>query len=281
MNHAFAARIQARTGRAILGARPLSGGCVGEVLLVDLAGGERVVAKIGPGLEPEGWMLCALAERTALPVPATLLADDDLLLMAYVEGRDGLDGPAQAHAADLLADLHDLTWRAYGLERDTVIGGLRQPNPPTARWLDFYRDHRLLYMAGEAHRAGRLPARLLGRIESLAGQLARWIDEPERPGLIHGDCWGGNVLCRDGRVAAFIDPALYYADPEIELAFGTLFGTFGDAFFKRYEERRPIRPGFHEVRRSLYLLYPLLVHVRLFGGGYVGSVERIVDRFLG
>ena len=86
------------------------------------------------------------------------------------------------------------------------------------------------------------------------------------------------MLSRDGRIAGFLDPAIYYADPEIELAFSTLFGTFGDAFFRAYGERRPLRPGFFEVRRDLYNLYPLLVHVRLFGGSYLGDVERILDR---
>jgi fructosamine-3-kinase len=88
--------------------------------------------------------------------------------------------------------------------------------------------------------------------------------------------WGGNVLVNDGCIAGFIDPAIYYADPEIELAFSTLFSTFGEPFFRRYSEIRPIRPDFFEVRRDLYNLWPLLVHVRLFGGGYVRQVERIL-----
>jgi fructosamine-3-kinase len=91
--------------------------------------------------------------------------------------------------------------------------------------------------------------------------------------------WAGNVLCGGGRVAAFIDPAIYYADAEIELAFATLFATFGTAFFASYQRLRPLRPGFFEGRRDLYNLYPLLVHARLFGGHYVSSVEGIVQRF--
>ncbi len=276
-----AARIEAVTGRRVVGTRALSGGCVGEVRLATLADGGHLVAKLGPGLEPEGWMLGYLARVSALPVPAVVHADDDLLLMEHVEASGSLSAEGEAQAADLLADLHGRRWHAFGLERDTVIGGLLQPNPPTARWLDFFRDHRLLVMAHEAHRAGRLPKAVLAGVESLAGRLDRWIDEPEAPGLIHGDCWGGNVLARKGRVAAFIDPAVYYADPEIELAFGTLFGTFGDTFFRRYQDLRPIRPGFWEARRDLYNLYPLLVHVRLFGGSYVGGVERVVRRFAG
>lgn len=272
--------IQQATGRTVRGASALSGGCVGEVCKVVLDDGTAVVAKLGPGLEPEGWMLRYLAAHSRLPVPQVLLADDGLLVMSHVDGRDGLAGAAQSHAADLLADLHGLTAPAFGLERDTVIGGLPQPNPWTAGWVDFFRDQRLLYMAGEALRAGRLPSVLMRRIETLAARLDAWIEQPAGPSLIHGDAWGGNILCRGDRVAAFIDPAIYYADAEIELAFGTLFGTLDDGFFRRYQEHRPIRPGFFQARRDLYNLYPLLVHVRLFGGSYVGSVEAVVRRFV-
>jgi fructosamine-3-kinase len=80
-------------------------------------------------------------------------------------------------------------------------------------------------------------------------------------------------------VAAFIDPACYWADAEVELAFTTLFGTFGEVFFRRYREHRPMEPGFFEARRDLYNLYPLLVHVRLFGGAYLASVQRTLAHF--
>ena len=134
-------------------------------------------------------------------------------------------------------------------------------------------------MAEEAHKATRLPAALLARIVKLADRLDRWIADESEPALVHGDLWGGNTLVRKGRLVGVIDAAISYSDAEIELAFTTLFGTFGKAFFARYHELRPIAPGFFEERRDLYNLYPLLVHVRLFGGSYVGDVERIVSRF--
>ena len=277
-----AALVSRYTGRRVIGAKALAGGCVGEVLLVHLADGARVVAKVGPGLEPEGWMLRHLAAISRLPLPTIVHADDDILLLEYVEAGKSLNSlSAQEHAAELLADLHGIPWHSFGLERDTLIGSLPQPNPPRSSWVEFFRDQRLLYMAGVAHRAGQLPDADLARIEVLAGRLGRWIDEPAQPALIHGDAWGGNILCRNGRVVAFLDPAIYYADPEIELAFGTLFATFGQRFFRRYHEIRPEQPGFHEVRRYLYTLYPLLVHVRLFGSSYLPAVQRTLDRFLG
>jgi fructosamine-3-kinase len=256
---------------------------VGQVYRVGLADGRQIVAKTASSpeahLEREGFMLRYLAENSRLPVPAVLHSSESLLLMAYVEGNSSFSPAAEAHAAVLLADLHSVTAPACGLERATLIGGLHQPNPWTDSWVDFFRDQRLLSMAGVAHRAGRLPDILLRRVEAFAGRLSDWLGEPERPALLHGDVWTTNVLAAGGHITAFIDPAVYYGHPEIELAFITLFNTFGAAFFERYGALRPITPGFWGERRDIYNLYPLLVHVRLFGGGYVGSIDRTLRRF--
>ena len=276
-----------RAIEAAIGQRPsrmtrLSGGCIAETYKVALDDGRRVVAKFSVSegsLSLEGWMLRYLQRHSRLPVPAVLHADDRLLVIDYVATSGGITPAVERHAAELLAALHQVTAPAYGLERDTLIGPLPQPNPESADWLGFFRDHRLLHMAGLARNAGRLPGRLMHRIEWLAGRLERWIEAPAPPSLIHGDMWAGNLLARDGRVAGFVDPAIYYADPEIELAFATLFGTFGTAFFEHYGALRPLRPGFFEVRRELYNLYPLLVHLRLFGGAYLAQVTRTLDRF--
>ena len=125
-----------------------------------------------------------------------------------------------------------------------------------------------------------MPSASFATLERLCGRLERYINEPPAVSLIHGDLWDGNVLVRDGRIAGFIDPALYYADPEIELAFSTLFNNFGEAFFARYREHRPLAPGFFEVRRDLYNLYPLLVHSVLFGAHYTGAVKSILARYV-
>jgi fructosamine-3-kinase len=282
MAHIIADRIELLIGHRPLRIAPLGGGCIAPVHRCDLPNGERIVAKQpSPGgtLECEAWMLRYLAEHTALPVPAVLAAEPDLLLLEYIDAGDAMDARAEAHCAELLAALHAIRGPHFGFLRDTVIGPLDQPNPPTPRWLDFFRDHRLLHRARAAQDSGRLSPRLMSRIEALAGRLDRWIEEPAHPGLIHGDCWSGNVLVKAGRVAGFIDPAIHWAHPEIELAFGTLFGPFGDAFFHRYAERAPLSPDLFEARRDLYNLYPLLVHVQLFGGGYANGVARTLDRF--
>jgi len=274
-------RIRAATGKRPERLQPLPGGCIAEVFRIDLAGGDCCVAKRSRsgGLAIEAEMLRYLARESDLPVPAVILGDDDLLLLEYIETAGPLDGPAETHAADLLAALHGKTAPAFGFERDTVIGPLPQPNPWSQSWIAFFRDQRLIPMGRRALDSGNLPAPVFGRLEAFAGRLAHFLTEPAAPSLIHGDVWGGNLLVRGGRIAAFIDPAIYYADPEIELAYGTLFGTLGDDFFRRYRERRALAPGFFEARRDIYNLYPLLVHTTLFGGSYAASVDGILRRY--
>lgn len=281
LSQSVAERVAAALGAPPVQVRPLAGGCIAEVRRLDLADGRRVVAKIAPegGLAIEAWMLGYLAERSPLPVPAVHLGDDDLLVMDWLDGGGRLDAAAQADAARHVAALHAVTAPTFGLERDTLIGPLHQPNPPTERWIDFFRDHRLLSMGRVALDRGHLPPDVFADLERFSARLGDFIGEPPAPSLLHGDLWGGNVLAGQGRVVGFIDPAIYHGDPEMDLAFSTLFGTFGKPFFDRYAELAGLRDGFFETRRDIYNLYPLLVHTALFGGGYAGSVARTLERF--
>ncbi len=262
---------------------PLSGGSIGQVYRVTLKSSDILVAKVDKDglfqLDCEGYMLEYLAEYSDLPVPEVLYNSRKLLLMSYVPGSNHFSKSAQEHAAELLARLHQISAPVFGFDKDTLIGGLHQPNRWTLSWVDFFREQRLLYMAGECVRARRLTNEMFRRIEKLCNHLDEWLQEPEQASLIHGDAWAGNILAENGQIKGFIDPAIYYADREIELAFTTLFGTFGEPFFARYQEIFPLRPGFFEERIDIYNLYPLLVHVRLFGGGYIHSVNETLRRF--
>lgn len=275
-------KVEKLAGNPVADIRHFASGNNTLLYLVDTQDKRRLVAKVANAasvrLDIEGWMLEYLAARSNLPVPEVVAAQQNILLMTYLPNSGTLDAGAETQAAELLAALHNLHSELYGLDRDTLIGPLPQPNKQTSSWIDFFRDQRLLYMARAALDENRIDGSLMTQIERLAAKLDSYIDDPAPPSLLHGDIWGGNVLSAAGKITGFIDPAIYYGDPEVELAFATMFNTFGQRFFERYNEINPLRDGFFEVRKDLYNLYPLLVHVRLFGRAYTETVKQTVHR---
>ena len=275
--------IERLIGRRPHSLQPVAGGDIARSLCATFADGSRVMVKCArpgqPSLRIEARMLADL-DAAGLPVPRVLGGDDTLLALEWVDCAPGsLSAAAQRTAGREIARLHATPQphdaAPFGYGYDTVIGSLHQPNPPTARWLDFFRDHRLLCRADAALAAGRLPVALRHRIDRLAARLPEWIDdEPNASSLVHGDLWGGNMLGLASGGAVFIDPAIYRGHGEVDLSMAMLFSSVGDAFFEGYAEVRAIAPGFFEGRRDLYNLYPLLVHVQLFGGGYVRRVAN-------
>lgn len=283
---ALKARLEQALGSTVVesGALPVGFGLTG--LTLELADGRRLAVKARqgagngqPSLDLEAFMLGELARLSDLPVPRVHHAEPDLLVMDFIDNDGGGITPSvERHAGELIAKLHASRRERFGYARDTLIGPLPQPNPETDEWVRFFRDHRLLFMARRAHAEGSLPSAMLARIERLAERIGDYLIEPAFPSLLHGDLWTGNVLVGGDRIAGFVDPAIYCGHPEIELAFATLFGTFGESFFAAYEELMPIEPGFHELRSSLYNLYPRLVHVRLFGAGYLDGIDGTLAR---
>jgi fructosamine-3-kinase len=273
-------RLAKALGAEVVASAPMPVGFSLTGLRVTLADGRVLAVKARQSasradLRVEGHMLGELARHSDLPVPRVHLAEPDLLAMDYVENDGGpITASVERHAAALIAALHATPRPFFGYEQDTLIGPLPQPNPRSEEWIPFFREHRLLAMARAAEAEGRLPLAMLSRLDRLGERLEEFLTEPAHPSLLHGDLWTGNVLVRGDRIAGFVDPAIYYGHPEIELAFTTMFGTFGKAFFEAYEALSPLEPGFHELRREIYNLYPTLVHLRLFGQSYLSGIER-------
>jgi fructosamine-3-kinase len=246
----------------------LDGGKVGAVYRVDLADGRRVVAKTAEtDLTIEARMLRHLA-AAGLSVPDVFFADATLLVLQYIEGSADITPAVERELADRLAAVHSTTAEAFGFEFDTLTGPYRQPNPWLSDWPTFFGEHRLGHAATRAREEGVLPADCAERLEAVRADLPTLLDHDPEPALIHGDVWRENLLTDGESIRAFLDPACYYADREVELAYVDWTDTGGDAFFQRYREIAGIDDGFDE-RAPVYRLYPLLTHLRYFGEEYV------------
>ncbi len=264
--------------------------------------------------EAEG--LKALARRGGLRVPRVLAVGPRWIVLEYLPPgtpdaeTDHRLGAGLAHLhrpfpraapGDVRTPRHPEWEHGPGWPRDGWIGPLPQwnvprrggrarpshpappaPNPPRGEvaWPSFWRERRLEPQIARA--SGRLPAatrrtlgRLLARMEEA---LAGW--EADGLSLLHGDLWSGNVVVTVGGEPCLVDPAVYRGHREVDLAMMELFGGFGDRVFHAYREAFPVHPAYEACRREVYRLYPLLVHLNLFGSGYLSGVERAAGRAL-
>jgi protein-ribulosamine 3-kinase len=182
-----------------------------------------------------------------------------------------------AEAGRFLAQLHRELGTQHGHRYSNFLASVPLDNQWKTDGIDFMVQNRILPMVGYCLMEEKISIDLYKRIELLCSRLGRIIpDEP--PCLLHGDLWTGNLMTAPGGKPVFIDPACHYGYRESELAFTYLFGGFDAAFYEAYLELFPLEPGFGE-RVSVYHIHPLLVHVYLFGSGYIPGLERILKRF--
>ncbi len=230
--------------------------------------------------ESEARSLALLREAGALHIPKVLgfgqKPEGAYLVMEFVA-----PGPQRADYwedfGQRLANLHRRSHPNHGLDFDNYIGALPQKNEPMKNGVEFFVKNRLQVQAGRALYEGKIKPDLYEKFQKFYEKLPSLLPN-EAPALLHGDLWSGNVMTgSDGRVV-LVDPASYYGLREAELAFTTMFGGFDASFYATYYESFPVENGFTE-RIPLYNLYPLLVHVNLFGGGYLTAVERILKRY--
>jgi len=213
-------------------------------------------------------------------VPKVFDVSQRHLLMEYIESVPLSRQIQEKEAAKILAQLHGVTneSRMYGYWYDTTIGPFEQKNEQTQyNWSLFLGQMRIMPMARICYDKGLLPKGLLERLDRLCRDIYRRIDMSKiAPSLLHGDLWSGNILFNMNG-AVLIDPALYFGDREMELAFIVMFDTFGETFFDAYTKVHPLSEDFYDVKVPLYQIYPFLVHTALYGSAYVGGLEQRLE----
>jgi fructosamine-3-kinase len=263
---AFARRVAAVVGVAEERLERLAGGNLSEVLLVPRPDGRMSVAKGGGAVGTEAAMLRALAGAGA-PVPAVEGEHDGLLLLEHVPNDRIFSPAAWASIGEAVRGLHARHGESYGWPVDYRIGTVEIDNRQRSDWPAFWGEQRLVAAASVLDRPWR------ERVDRLAGQLPDRLPASPSASFLHGDLWGGNILVSEGRLAALVDPACYHGHAEVDLAMLCLFDSPPASFWEAYGGPDP---GW-DARRCLYQLFPALLHLRLFGGGYASMVDRLLN----
>lgn len=269
----------------LLSVSPVGGGDINEAYRFETTLGTYFVKKNSSSrfpqmFEKEALGLKILADAEEIPVPEVMTCDETgeeaFLIMKYI--------PPGTKSTDFwetfgrrLAALHRHTDEMFGLDHDNYIGSLHQSNRRHRSWTDFFREERLQFQVKMARDAGRIDSDTIRKFERFYQKLED-IFPVEPPALIHGDLWGGNFIVNPEGEAVIIDPAVYYGHREMDLGMSQLFGGFHHEFYEAYNRHYSLEPGWQK-RLDYCNLYPLMVHVNLFGGGYLGSVKSILKRF--
>lgn len=222
--------------------------------------------------EVESRGLDLLRESSSFYIPKVVSYKKNYLLMEFIE-EEKKDGHFWEKFGRRLSEMHKKTNSYYGLDHNNFIGSLAQKNNFVNRWSDFFINQRLMPQLS----LGSFSNDFLLSFDKLFVKIDSFFPK-EPPSLLHGDLWSGNFLVSSS-LPVLIDPAVYFGFREMDIAMSKLFGGFDSSFYSSYNEQNPLSDGW-EDRLDICNLYPLLVHVNLFGGSYYNQVKRILTRFV-
>jgi len=278
------AALEERLGTPVREAKRLAGGDINEAYALTLQDGNRIFVKTHANpprgmFEAEARGLQWIEETGAIRVPRVLAFSDErpaYLALELLESAKRCKGFDEILGRSLAA-LHRFGTSSFGLDHDNFIGRLPQSNAPASDWPTFYWSSRLEPQLRLASDHGLVNGGLRARFEALRRVLPERLGPEEPPSRLHGDLWGGNLHVDETGRPTLIDPAAYGGHREIDLAMMRLFGGFSSRVFAAYHEAWPLAEDWQR-RVDLYQLYPLLVHVVLFGAGYLGQLAAALRR---
>ncbi len=270
----------------LLSIHPVSGGDINEAYCLETSLGKLMMklnsrSKYPKMFEREAEGLAAIRSTGTIAVPDVIIHsdhhDDSYLIMQWIESRRATPQASRQFGIQLAA-MHRHTAKAFGFEHDNYMGSIPQSNRRHDKWSEFFVYERLMPMAKIGRDKGMLNDKDIAGLERLYQRIPELFDE-EAPALIHGDLWGGNYLISTDDRPYLIDPAVSYGNREFDIAMTTLFGGFERSFYDAYLEAFPLAHDW-EDRVNLWNLYPLLLHLNLFGLSYLGQVRSAIERYL-
>jgi fructosamine-3-kinase len=265
--------------------QPIGGGCINQTGRLTATGKNffckiNIASKFPQLFQKEGKALRYLSKQKVIKTPEVLdcieTGTEQVLILEWINS-----GPTTRQFwksfGRQLAALHSISNSQFGWEEDNYMGSVEQSNQWIEDWSSFFTTQRLMPLAQKCLQQHLLTNKHLVQLEKVCERLNN-IFEPEAPALLHGDLWSGNFMCSENEEPVLIDPAIYFGHRSIDLAMTTLFGGFDETFYEAYHYYFPL-PRNYQQQWEVCNLFPLLIHLLLFGSSYRPQIERILHKF--
>jgi fructosamine-3-kinase len=267
--------------------RSVGGGSINDTYQLFINNQARFFLKINSAdkyprlLEKEKNGLEFLASQKIAHTPQVIVCDTidkhQILVLEWIEKGLQIER-FWGRFGEQLAALHHVTNSYFGFQEDNYMGALPQRNRHYNSWIEFFVHCRLQPQIELATIKHLLHEKLVTAFEHLYEELENIFND-EQPSLLHGDLWSGNFMCNQESEPVLIDPAIYFGHRSMDLAMTTLFGGFERSFYESYNYHFPF-PGNYTEQWDICNLYPLLIHLNLFGEGYLPQIERILQVYM-
>ena len=290
LNQFFAQQFPSEIGSAHF--QSIGGGCINQTYRVKFSVARQFFLKVNsiaryPALfQKEKTGLEFIATQNIIQVPSVMLLgqinNHQLLLLEWIEGGIKTENFWKLFG-EQLAGLHRRSWvdknghPLFGFGQYNYMGSLVQNNDQNQEWKDFFVNTRLQPQIKLARENHLLERKHVDSFENVFSRMPE-IFSPEPSALLHGDLWSGNFMCNEKSEPVLIDPAVYFGHRSMDLAMTTLFGGFDKIFYDVYDYHFPLPKNYRE-QWEVCNLYPLLIHLNLFGSGYLGQIERTLRPF--
>lgn len=228
--------------------------------------------------EFKGLKLLEQSNSLRIPQPLFYYEGDSysFLLMEYIEQKTQVLDFWEKFAQQLSL-MHQVSNESFGLDFDNYMGSLPQSNQQHQTFPQFFINQRLIPQIKKARDLGFLTKNQVQQSERLFLALPS-IFPTEKPALVHGDLWSGNFMNDEKGSPVIMDPAVYFGHREVDIAMSTMFGGFSSAFYEAYHADFPMERKW-ESRLPYYNLYPILIHINLFGFSYLDSFQKVLKPF--
>jgi protein-ribulosamine 3-kinase len=264
----------------------VGGGCINETYRIGF-GCHQFFCKINSAtkfpqlFEKESRGLKLIAQQNLIKVPEVIdcfgTNGQQILLLEWINEGERTEN-FWKNFGEQLAALHQVSNEYFGLNEDNYMGSVPQSNQLTGSWIDFFIQQRLQSLIDKCLSQKLLSSNHQSQFESLYKQLPFIFEKEQRPALLHGDLWSGNFMCNENEEPVLIDTAVYFGHPSIDLGMTTLFGGFRSGFYEAYNYHSPF-PSNYKEQWEICNLYPLLIHVLLFGRSYLSQIERTLHNY--